>query len=382
MHVTGGLSDLMERAEREILAVTYWFEPGPSPFPYPVTVRFTGHRAGVKGRFHLGDRFSHDESIEHVVPGSGPISISARIRDITPGRWIVSARRLEPVRYARERQGPGGAELATDRQSPLPRLWQRWAPSAELDRPVRTTLEAFARVPGILPGIWAIMVTLGMLVALATQTFVISLGHLKAGPAWQVTLVAIAAGILGAKLWCLLLHRHAHEIEHRMDGWCIQGFIVGASLTAVLVMALLSAPIGFFLDATASGLLFGMAIGRIGCFFAGCCGGQPTVARWGIWSSDQRVGVRRIPTQLIESALAFGLGLAALVEVLSHGAAGGAFFVSGLAAYTLGRQGILRLRAEPRKTRLGGWVTGAAATLVLAIGLAVLAQCHLQPTVA
>jgi len=50
---------------------------------------------------------------------------------------------------------------------------------------------------------------------------------------------------------------------------------------------------------------------------------------------------------------------------MSHGPMGGTFFVAGLAAYTLGRQGLLRLRAEPRKSRLGGLATSALAVLVL-----------------
>ncbi len=63
--------------------------------------------------------------------------------------------------------------------------------------------------------------------------------------------------------------------------------------------------------------------------------------------------------------LALSLGLLVLVAVLGHGSAGGAFFVGGLATYTLVRQGRLRLRAEARKTRLGGPVTAALAALVL-----------------
>ena len=59
------------------------------------------------------------------------------------------------------------------------------------------------------------------------------------------------------------------------------------------------------------------------------------------------------------------LGVGTLGAVLSHGPTGGGFFVAGLAAYILGRQGILHLRAEPRKTRLGGLVTMALAALVL-----------------
>jgi phosphatidylglycerol:prolipoprotein diacylglycerol transferase len=214
------------------------------------------------------------------------------------------------------------------------------------------------------------MVTLGIAVALALQSRVISSDHLAVGPVRTVSLVAIVIGIVGAKAWFIVLHRR----EHRLEGWCIQGFIAGATLAAAILLVVLDVPVGVFLDVTAPGLLVGLAVGRVGCFFAGCCGGTPTASRWGVWSSNQRVGARRIPTQLLESVLALSLGLLVLVAIVGHGPAGGAFFVAGLAAYTLGRQGLLRLRAEPRKTRLGGPVTGALAALVLIAAVVLLAR--------
>src|SRR6266852_2743082 len=82
---SGGLTALLESATQEILAVTYWFDPAPHAGPYAVTVRFSGRRVDVKGRVQAGDRFVQDETIEQVVPGSGPISLTARIRGINPG---------------------------------------------------------------------------------------------------------------------------------------------------------------------------------------------------------------------------------------------------------------------------------------------------------
>jgi phosphatidylglycerol:prolipoprotein diacylglycerol transferase len=213
------------------------------------------------------------------------------------------------------------------------------------------------------------MVALGMVTALALQAVVISADHLALGPWWAVTLIAIAIGIVGAKVWFIALKRR----EHLINGWCIQGFIASAPVAAVIMLAVLHVPVGVFLDVTAPGLLVAMAVGRVGCFFAGCCGGPPTASRWGVWSSDQRVGARRIPTQLLELVLALSLGLVTLVAVLDHGPAGGAFFVGGLAAYTLVRQGLLRLRAEPRKTRLGGPIVAALAALALIAAVVLLA---------
>jgi len=367
---SGGWTRLLERATQEILAVTYWFDPAPHAEPYPVTVRFSGRRVDVKGRVQPGDKFIQDETIEQVVPGSGPVSLTARIRDINAGSWVVTAHVLGSAQPARGSREQVNTIHATGSSGLAARLWRRWAPPAGSVEPVRTCLTPIAHVPGILPGIWGAMVTLGMAVALALQALVIAGDHLALGPWWAVTLAAIAVGIIGAKVWYIVLHRR----EHLLDGWCIQGFIASAPVTAVIMLAVLHVPVGVFLDATAPGLLVAMAVGRVGCFFAGCCGGPPTASSFGIWSSDQRVGARRIPTQLLELVLAGILGLGLLAAVLRHGPTGGAFFVAGLAAYTLVRQGLLRLRTEPRKTRLGGPATSALAALVLVAAIVLLAR--------
>jgi phosphatidylglycerol---prolipoprotein diacylglyceryl transferase len=367
---SGGFTALLESATQPILAVTYWFDPAPHSRTYPITVRFSGRRVDVKGRVHPGDRFVQDETIEEVVPGSGPISLTARVRGINAGSWAVTAHILGHAPLA---CGPRSHTLAAPEAGPLhlaARFWRRWAPSVQSAELVRTCPTPFARVPGILPGIWGAMVTLGIAVALLLQFLVISGDHLSVGPWLSVSLVAILVGIVGAKVWFIVLHRR----EHRINGWCIQGFITGAILATAILLMLLDLPAGVFLDVTTPGLLVAMAVGRVGCFFAGCCGGQPTASRWGVWSSDQRVGARRIPTQLLESVLALSLGLGVLVADLGHGPEGGVFFVGALAAYIMGRQGLLHLRAEPRKTRLGGLVTAALAGLVLVAAVVLLAR--------
>src|SRR5712692_3159301 len=112
----GGWTRLLQSATQEILAVTYWFDPAPHPGPYPVTVRFSGRRVDLKERLSPGDRFVHDETVEEVVPGSGPISLTARVRGINPGAWIVTARMLGSAHPAR---GPKEQGSATPAAGPL-----------------------------------------------------------------------------------------------------------------------------------------------------------------------------------------------------------------------------------------------------------------------
>src|SRR5437660_6417743 len=121
----------LESAVQQILEVTYWFDPTPHMGPYPITVRFSGRRIDVKGRLLPGDRFVQDETIEEVIPGSGLISLTTRVRGINPGSWVVTARvqgSARPTRGLREQEN---ATPAAGRSGPAARLWSRWAPSAE-----------------------------------------------------------------------------------------------------------------------------------------------------------------------------------------------------------------------------------------------------------
>jgi phosphatidylglycerol:prolipoprotein diacylglycerol transferase len=356
-----GVAALMERGSRQILAVTYWFNPVPRPEPYPVTIRFSGRRVGVEGQPQDGDQFIQEATIKEVVPGSGPIALTARVHGVNPGEWEVKASVLEPARPRRGRQEPETTRPLDGSLNPLARLWLKWAPPVDPAIPVKTRLVAFIRVPGMIPSIWGLIVGLGIVVALVVQSLVLAHEHVAVGPVLAATSVAIVVGILGAKVWYIVKHRRERDII----GWCIQGFITGATLAAVIAFAIVRAPLGTVLDAAAPGLMLGLAVGRVGCFLAGCCGGPPTASRWGVWCSDQHVGARRVPTQLMESLFSLILGLVTLVAILTRGPAGGAYFVAVLAAYTLFREGILRLRAEPLTTRLPVPITAVVSTLVL-----------------
>src|SRR5258708_38161476 len=74
------------------VTATCWLDPGHSGQLHPVSVKFTGRRTGISGRARPGDRFEQVETIDRVVPGSGPVSVTAKVADVTPGQWIIWAR--------------------------------------------------------------------------------------------------------------------------------------------------------------------------------------------------------------------------------------------------------------------------------------------------
>lgn len=337
--------------EPEALVATHWFDPGGEGEPYAATIRLTGRRAGVSGTPRASDTFVHEEQVDRIVPGGGPMSISTRVYGLTPGTWSVTA---SLIRLRADSGGHRVAGAARPEVLPLPTAtwsWRRWTPSPGPTTALISTrwslLARVALVPAIIPGTVTGFVTLGAILALAVLAAHIGDHGLTASDALVVTVAASLAGLVGAKLWYVRLHPKERVLS---TGWAVDGFVVVAPLAAIIVLLALSLPVGAYLDDVTPSLFLTVALGRVGCFFTGCCAGRMTASHWGVWCSDQRIGARRVPTQLIESAVGVGLGLITLVLVVVLDVVGsGVIFVGGFVAYLLTRQFLLRLRAEPRR---------------------------------
>jgi phosphatidylglycerol:prolipoprotein diacylglycerol transferase len=316
-------------------------------------IRFTGVRTGVRGRPQDGDRFERIERVEGIVARSGRVTVTTQVRDINGGTWQVTASpslQLHPGAVARDGFRPG----------PLPRRVLT----------ATTRLAPLAHGPGVRLEAWPALVGLGVLVAIAVQGALLARAHLDVMAAIVISLVASVVGYLGAKSWYLVLHRQ-HPRTFLTSGTCIQGFLLGAIGTLAVGAAVTGLPVGTFVDAATPGLFFAMAIGRPGCFLSGCCAGRPTSSRWGLWSSDRRLAIRRYPVQLAEAAIAATIGAAALALVLAtRPSVPGMVFVGAVAVYTFGRQLLFPLRADPRTLR-GRALTMVICALVLAADLVV-----------
>jgi phosphatidylglycerol:prolipoprotein diacylglycerol transferase len=339
-------------AEPQALGLTYSFEAAEEDEPYTLRIGFAGRRTGVAGKPGPQDSFTAVETIE-VVPGSGQVSITKRVENIAAGEWTVTA-------------GPVTNGVPADPAA--------WPLPARASASGSTGFAPVIRVsaPGVRIGAWPGLVGLGAAIALAVQALLSARLALPVTPVLLLSLIASLIGLLGAKLYYLAEHPRGPRGWMNMGiGMCIQGFVIAAIGAVVLGALVAGLPVGSLLDVTAPGLLFGMAVGRVGCFLGGCCAGRPTASRWGLWCSDRRLGTRRIPTQLFESALALLLGFAALLVVWTAPPdPAGVVFVAAIAAYTLGRQLLFPLRDLPRHTAHGRVLVMTLAGLVLGTVLA------------
>jgi phosphatidylglycerol:prolipoprotein diacylglycerol transferase len=134
----------------------------------------------------------------------------------------------------------------------------------------------------------------------------------------SVAIYAAIGGIIGAKLFLLVndfgyYRRNPGQIlslSTLQAGGVFYGGLLVALAVAVWQMRKRALPALAVADAIAPGAALGHAIGRVGCFLAGCCWGRPTSVPWAVTFTRPEaqalvgvpLGIPLHPTQLYEAA--------------------------------------------------------------------------------
>lgn len=122
----------------------------------------------------------------------------------------------------------------------------------------------------------------------------------------------VAGGILGARIfyislvWDYFSQNPLEIIMIQHGGLAWQGGFIGGTLAGLWFVKSKKLSFRTTLDLVAPYIALGQSIGRIGCFFNGCCYGKPV--SWGVYFPQY--GARLHPTQLYETV---GLFLAFLI---------------------------------------------------------------------
>ena len=121
-------------------------------------------------------------------------------------------------------------------------------------------------------------------------------------------------GIIGAKVF-YMIEFHQDFIQDPLGmifsgaGLVFHGGLIGGTIAVVAVILLARKPLGEYADFIGPALLIGQGIGRIGCFFAGCCHGEACNLPWAVTfpyaSPPANFPVH--PTQLYETLINFSL---------------------------------------------------------------------------
>lgn len=126
----------------------------------------------------------------------------------------------------------------------------------------------------------------------------------------NVVTLGILAGIIGGRLLYVISEwGYLTLLEACMPwvgGFSILGTIIAITATIPLYLAYLNIPILPLLDLVALYAPLMQSISRIGCFFAGCCYGQPSSAFWAITYKNESIApcfISLHPTQLYSSII-------------------------------------------------------------------------------
>lgn len=201
------------------------------------------------------------------------------------------------------------------------------------------------------------------------------------------TLLAGVVGAAGLGVAVALLS----GVELRATDWrnagAVHGGLLGAMPAAYLLARHFKLPPRLLVDAYIPAVALGQAIGRIGCFAAGCCFGRPSSSPWSVTFTDERAhslgGVplhsALHPVQLYDASahLVLFLGLFALHKRSA--------FVGRLFGLWSIAEGGTRLMMEVFRGDLGrgiwfgvSWLSTGRVTslLMIALGAAFLSLTH------
>lgn len=140
----------------------------------------------------------------------------------------------------------------------------------------------------------------------------------------DLSFAVLASAILGAKAMLAIVDFREYvadphaALELVRSGGVFQGGFIAATVVAIWYIRKHNLPLWKITDLAAPSIALGEAIGRWGCFSAGCCYGKPTSVAWAVTFHDPfaheavgtPLGVAIHPTQIYSSLAAlflFGL---------------------------------------------------------------------------
>jgi len=214
---------------------------------------------------------------------------------------------------------------------------------------------------------------------------------LDPGRVTDMAVWVLIAGLVGAKLLLVLVDWRYYMSSPRQltaiiqSGGVFYGGLIGGVLVAWWYVRRHHLPGWQTADVLAPGVVLGQAIGRLGCFAAGCCWGKPSSLPWAVTFTDvyaaRAVGTPMDtplhPSQLYESLAAF-LIFAFLLWLAPRKSFHGQIALSYIALYSAARFGLEFLRGDPDR---GAWFSGVVSTSQLIAVLLLLRAAILLPRV-
>ena len=193
---------------------------------------------------------------------------------------------------------------------------------------------------------YGVMAALGFVLGLAIFQLNKKFARLTADQITNIVMLGMISGVVGARIfyvvqnWDYYRANPAAIIRVDQGGLVFYGgFILALILIVWYVKKVCKADVVRVLDGLAPALAAAHALGRIGCFFNGCCYGKPAVCAWAVAYPEKtepftRYGAMPLhPVQIYEAIL--NIILAAVLFVVIRKCKRGITVASYLLAYGL-----------------------------------------------
>ncbi len=164
---------------------------------------------------------------------------------------------------------------------------------------------------------YGLLIAIGVVLAIVITILRAKHMGLSGEEVLNIGIIIVVFGFVGAKI-LFILENFRQFLEHPLSVIGSSGFVVYGGLIiglfAVFVYCRWIRKIPFlrYVDLYFPSVALGQALGRLGCFMAGCCYGKETTAWWGVVfpeNSYAPAGVPLIPTQLISAIGDFAIFL-------------------------------------------------------------------------
>jgi phosphatidylglycerol:prolipoprotein diacylglycerol transferase len=226
---------------------------------------------------------------------------------------------------------------------------------------------------------YGLFVAIGLVVGIIVAGWIGRLQGIEFQKIMDMGLIIIIAGIIGSRLAYVLIN-FPYYIKNPLDMFKLWhgGLVFSGGLIAVLLAIVWYArrrgySIWQIGDLWAPAAAIGQAIGRIGCFMAGCCYGKPTDMPWGVVFTDTRsladpLNIALHPTQLY-SSLSCLIIFIILMILSAKKKFEGQVLLWFLILHSTGRLLVERFRGDDRGLIFGGsWTATQFLTIIILMG--------------
>jgi phosphatidylglycerol:prolipoprotein diacylglycerol transferase len=203
---------------------------------------------------------------------------------------------------------------------------------------------------------YGFLIAIGFLVALTLAAKEAKRKDIPNESIIDVGFYALLSGIIGARLFFILTNLQ-NFLEHPLDmlkiwegGLVFYGGVIFALPTVIWLARKRGLPLWQTADIWAPSIAIGHAIGRLGCFCAGCCYGKPAEGLpWSVTFTDPDslalLWTPLHPTQLYESAAEF-LNFLILITLRRHQSFKGQLFLVYILNYSIIRSVVEIFRGD------------------------------------